>query len=120
MKHSRDWTTSSDMLSVKCSAKDNLKLKHNFLTLCRLSNVQTQLPFDTRRTCMDLIQRLLGRAPDVPLIEASSITSPLQEPIRCKPIAVTKKRKTQENDKMVNGGADSDGDLPLLEDTMDL
>ena len=84
---------------------------------CRLSSVQTQLPFDIRRTCLDLIQRLLGRAPDVPLIEASSITSPLQEPIKCKPIAVTKKRKIQENGKMVNGAADSDDDLPLLEDT---
>ncbi len=85
-----------------------------------MSNVETQLPFDTRRTCLDLIQRLLGRAPDVPLIEASSMTSPLQEPIKCKPIAVTKKRKTQENGKIVNGGASSDGDLPLLEDTADL
>jgi hypothetical protein len=41
----------------------------------------------------------------------------LQEPIKCKPIAVTKKRKIQENGKMVNGAADSDDDLPLLEDT---
>ena len=89
-----------------------------FLTpYCRLSNAESQLPFDTQRICVDLIQRLLGRAPDVPLIEASSITSPLQEAIKYQPIAVTKKQNMQKSGEFVNGG---DGDLPQLEDTMQL
>ena len=56
----------------------------------------------------------------MPLIEASSITSPLQERIKCKPIAVTKRKPREENGTIVNGGAESDDDLPLLEDAVHL
>lgn len=86
----------------------------------RLSNAESQLPFNTRRTCLDLIQRLLGRAPDVPLIEASSITSPLQEPIRSKPISVTKKTKVVGNGYPMNSDVENGVDQQVLNDIIDM
>lgn len=92
----------------------------SYASCIRLTDVPHRLPFETRRLCLDLTQRLLGRTSDLPLIEPSFLTS-LQEPIRCKPIHVAKiKRKPiRENGKTLNSVEDSDDDddLPPLEDT---
>ena len=79
----------------------------------RLTEYTNTLPFDTRRLCLDLIQRLLGRAPDIPLIEDTSMTSSLQESITTKPLYVTKRKQ----ETVRNGASSSDEDeLPPLED----